>query len=73
MFNYFKALISLPDISKWDTSKVTNMNRLFCSCFLLSSIPDITNWNIANGANLEKMFQSCDSLKSIPNLSDKIK
>jgi surface protein len=32
-----KSLSSLPDISKWNTNKVTNMSYMFCGCKSLSS------------------------------------
>ena len=39
-------LTSLPDISKWITNNVTDMNNMFCSCSSLTSLPDISKWNI---------------------------
>ena len=32
MFDYCKSLISLPDISKWNTQNVTDMNSIFDYC-----------------------------------------
>ena len=32
MFNGCSSLISLPDISKWDTKNVTNMSEMFYGC-----------------------------------------
>ena len=46
MFSYCSSLSSLPDISKWNTSKVNNMNDMFRYCSSLSSLPDISKWNI---------------------------
>ena len=40
MFSYCKSLNSLPDISKWDTNKVTNMSNMFYNCESLKSLPD---------------------------------
>jgi len=31
----------LPDISKWNTNKVTDMSYIFNKCSKLSSLPDI--------------------------------
>ena len=45
MFYYCNSLISLPDISKWNTSNVNNMNRMFSFCNSLISLPDISKWN----------------------------
>ena len=33
------------DISKWNTSNVTNMSWMLRECLYLSSLPDITKWN----------------------------
>ena len=46
MFRGCKSLMSLPDISKWNTSNVKNMNFMFYECNSLISLPDISNWNI---------------------------
>jgi len=45
MFNGCEQLLSLPDISKWKTNHVTNMNSMFYECTQLSSLPDISKWN----------------------------
>ena len=42
------SLISLPDISKWNTEKVINMSFLFMGCISLKSLPDISKWNTKN-------------------------
>ena len=36
------SLTPLPDLSKWDTSKVTNINYMFYRCNSLISLPDLT-------------------------------
>ena len=41
MFSRCSSLLYLPDISKWNTNKVTRMNGLFSRCTALSSLPDI--------------------------------
>ena len=44
--NYFfecKSLISLPDISIWNTSNITDFSYLFSGCNSLLSLPDISN------------------------------
>ena len=48
MFSYCESLISLPDISKWNTTNVTNMNHMFYFCNSLKSLPDISKWNTTN-------------------------
>ena len=42
MFANCISLISLQDISKWNTKNITNMNALFYNCFSLKEIPDIS-------------------------------
>ena len=39
MFYRFQSLISLPDISEWNTSNVKDINRIFYGCIniLISS------------------------------------
>ena len=41
MFYECNSLISLPDISKWNTSNVNNMSYMFSGCNSLISLPDI--------------------------------
>ena len=42
IFSYCYSLSSLPDISKWNTSKVTNMNNMFYEGISLLFLPDIS-------------------------------
>ena len=44
MFFGCKSLISLPDISDWNTYKVTQMNNMFNECISLVIFPDIEGW-----------------------------
>jgi len=41
-FYNFSSLISLPDISKWNTSNVKDMSYMFCLCSSLISLTDIS-------------------------------
>ena len=45
MFYKCNSLRSLPDISKWNTSNVNDMNWMFYECNSLISLPDISKWN----------------------------
>ena len=56
LFACCDSLISLPDISKWDTSKVENMKEIFYQSSLLTSLPDISNWNISNVKDIDGIF-----------------
>ena len=46
MFYKCSELTSLPDISKWNTKNVENMESLFYECSKLSSLPNISKWII---------------------------
>ena len=39
MFYSCKSLSSLPDISKWNIEKVTDMSEMFKGCKKLTNIP----------------------------------
>ena len=43
LFSNCKSLISLPDLSKWDTSNVDNMRHMFEKCMSLKSLPDMSH------------------------------
>ena len=45
MFYKCSSLLSLPDISKWNTNNITNMSVMFYECSSLSCLPDISKWN----------------------------
>ena len=59
MFNKCKSLISLPDISIWNTSNVDDMSALFNECKSLISLPDISKWNISKVINKRYIFDGC--------------
>ena len=69
MFYNCTSLLSLPDISEWDTENVTNMSYMFYDCESLSSLPDISKWKTDNVTNMSNMFYDCDSLSSLPDIS----
>ena len=48
MFYNCRKLKSLPDISKWDVSKVEYMNKMFKKCKSLKSYPDFSKWNTSS-------------------------
>jgi len=69
MFNGCSSLISLPDISKWNTKNVTNMSDMFNGCSSLISLPDISKWDTKNVTDMSDMFNKCSSLISLPDIS----
>ena len=46
MFSECKSLISIPDISIWETSQVIKMVNMFAECYSLISLPDISKWKL---------------------------
>ena len=42
-----------PNVSNWDTSKVTDMESMF---LLASANPDVSKWNTSNVTNMKGMF-----------------
>jgi len=69
MFSNCSSLLSLPDISKWNTNNITNMSGMLSNCSSLSSLPDISKWNTNNVTNISYMFNYCSSLSSLPDIS----
>ena len=59
-----EALISLPDISNWNTSNVKDIHRLFSQCSSIKYLPNISNWNTSNVNNMSEVFADCLSLIS---------
>ena len=68
IFNYWKSLKSLPDISKWNIENVNDISFMF-SKSSLESLPDISKWNTKNITNMCGIFSKCKSLKSLPDIS----
>ena len=68
MFYNCKSLLSLPDISKWNTINVTNINSIFSGCSSLTVLSDISKWNTSNITNFHGIFSNCKSLLSFPNI-----
>lgn len=52
------------DVSKWDTSKVTDMSRMFANCTSLKEL-NVTNWNTSQVKNMGSMFWKCTSLYKV--------
>ena len=68
--SFFNPLLTtLPDISKWDTSTVTDMSCLFKGCSLLKTLPDISNWNMNEVIDMSEMFADCSSLVELPDMT----
>ena len=59
MLSGCSSLLSLPDISKWNTINIKYMSFMFRECSSLSSSPDISKWNINNVKDMKDMFDGC--------------
>ena len=63
MFSDCTGLTSL-NVSKFDSSNVTNMQRMFHNCNRLISL-DLNNFNTSNVTDMEGMFRYCKVLTSL--------
>ena len=45
LFAQCSLLKSIPDISKWNISKIKNISYIFFRCLSLVQLPDISKWN----------------------------
>ena len=68
MFYDCSSLISLPDLSKWDTKNITNMSYMFYGCSSLNYFPGISEWDTENVTNMSCMFRYCH-LILLPDIS----
>lgn len=70
--NIESALVSLPDkgslvhldVSKADTSGVTDVSGLFWGCSSLESL-DVANWDVSRIEDFSRMFGGCSSLTAL--------
>ena len=63
IINMFRECSSLTelDLSKWDTSKVTNVNGFVRGCTSLTEL-DLSNWNTSRITTMDYMFWNCNKL-----------
>ena len=52
----------MPDISKWNTNNIINMDFMFARCKSLLSLPDISKWNTNNLKNIYQVFAESENL-----------
>ena len=69
MFYNCESLISIPDISNWNTNNIINLNYMFYNCRSLKSLPDISKWNTNKVIDISYMFFNCSSLQNLPDIS----
>ena len=56
ILNKCSSLVSLPDLSIWNTNNVCDLSGLFQNCSSLTSLPDISKWNTSNVKNMSCIF-----------------
>ncbi len=60
--NALSAIKDVPDVSRWNTANVTNMNGLFSGygqyATGISKAPDVSNWNTANVTDMGSVFSA---------------
>ena len=69
IFEECKLLLSLPDISSWNTSNITEMSDIFFGCESLLFLSDISKWNTSKVTHMSHMFSGCKSLLYLPDIS----
>ena len=69
MFHNCTSLLYLPDVSKWDTSKVSDMKYMFYNCSSLAFLPDISKWNTSQVSDMSYMFYNCSTFEYLPDIS----
>ena len=69
MFNECELLLSVSQVSNWDSSHITNMKCMFNRCKNLISLPDISYLNTSQVKNMSFLFSRCKSLVSLPDIS----
>ena len=69
MFYNCVNIISI-NITNFDTSDVTDMNKMFFNCTNLITLSDISKWNTSNVINMSWMFYGCSKLSALPDISN---
>ena len=77
MFDDYNACKFHGDISEWDVSNVTTMEKMFFGCDKFDC--DISNWDVSNVKNMKSMFVTCRAfnqpiqkwnVSNVENMSD---
>ena len=51
------------DVSEWNVSNVTNMERMFLGCDNFDN--NLSKWDVSNVTNMERMFLGCRKFKGV--------
>ncbi len=65
-FSYLKALTTIEGLENLNTSKVTDMSKMFYNCSSLTSL-NLSNFNTSAVTDMSEMFSGCSDLKTIFN------
>ena len=68
IFSGCESLLSLPDISKQNNSKIKDMGFVFARYKSLTIWPDISKWDTSNVWKMSGLFTVCKSLLYLPNI-----
>ena len=63
LFAFFSCAEKI-DVSRLDTSKVTNMSGMFFECFALENL-DVSGWDTSKVTNMSGMFVDCNALENL--------
>ena len=69
MFYNCQNIISI-NITNFNTSNVTDMQKMFFNCSNLTTLSDISKWNTDNVNNMNWMFFNCSKLSDLPDISN---
>ena len=69
-YMFYYCLNSNPDVSNWNTSKVTNMSNVFCGCYGDAFNPDVSNWDTSSVTNMQGVFYNCHGVSFNPDVSN---
>ena len=69
MFDGCESLLSVSQMSNWDSSQIINMKCMFNRCKNLISLSDISYLNTSQVKNMGFLFSRCKSLVSLPDIS----
>ena len=70
MFRDCKSLKSIPDLSKWNTLRITDISKLFYNCSSLDSIQFISKMELPSLIFCSDIDKGCkDKLKDTSNFT----
>ena len=64
LFAGFENLVNIDFADSFDTSNVTDMDRMFIACISLTSL-DVSSFDTSNVTDMSSMFWACRSLTSL--------